>query len=273
MKPRYEWRPRLNPYYALNRNLVAYWLLNESSGLKAYDLVKGMDLTLNMSYLSWEGDKVNTAAASGTNQPGSCSIRLNNIDFGFTNELTYEIEIIPATHSYYQSLLHITESTRHICNFGFDNATLKPLLLIGKESDGGFAFQVFDDALTAGVRYIIIATYKGSTDVYSLYVNGVKKPTKTGANPGIWNGTPDKIGFGNDNVGWSEPFKGKTFRIALYNRCLTDSEAEELYLHPFGTRLNPRFLVEPRALRFAPLIAQEYVQLPYSAIGDDFEWD
>jgi len=37
-KPRWEWRPKLNPNHPLSIGLVGLWLFNETGGLKAYDL-------------------------------------------------------------------------------------------------------------------------------------------------------------------------------------------------------------------------------------------
>jgi len=233
-KPRYQYRPRLNPAHPLNNGLLGYWLLNEGGGNKFYDLVgKNTFDDLTGCIIDPNGLLVATQQWATCNAPKIPAIGYGN----YTVHIDAKIDTYGATG-------------RGMLAFGtYDPAWA--FNSVGKlyVYDGG-AKTESSVAITAGIRSTFTFTRIG-TDANQLlyYSNGRYSSTAQHADSIA---APATIEIGTDrdsNLGTEAA--GTYYGVSIYNRALSQSDILLLHTYPYGTTSNPRLIVEPR---YAPWV-------------------
>src|SRR5512139_3172693 len=151
-KPKYQYRPRLNPQHPLNRSLFGWWLINDGAG-SIRDILTG-------------------------NKTGSATFNANrSVSYSYTNQLVADSPIIPSTlNDWTFSILCSGDASAIGTPFGNFNAY-----------DGGFWFRSAADLVaiclpTDTLYWIISAAEQAKTHrwtatksgtSYTLYLDGV----------------------------------------------------------------------------------------------------
>jgi len=223
LKPRWEWRPRLNPNHPLSIGLVGLWLFNETGGLKAYDLSgKHNDGTL-ISGPTWKPGKFGQSlsfngTSSYVNVPHSSSLNL-------PNKVTFAAWVYPTSFTDYDTVVAKDYGTGFWFGLYITTGTIQLWI-------GGAANQS-DGAVQLNKWSHIAATWDGTTINY--YINGVYDSSDTNSNAATTNTLNMYIGA--DRKSSADPFywfPGLIDGVRIYNRVLLASEIRWLYQDPFA---------------------------------------
>jgi hypothetical protein len=218
---------KVNWEHPLNRGLVAWWLLNEGSGLIAYDVVGRYPLTFNGTTPSWQHDG---AYMNGTDNYLSASV------------------VAPATPEFTLSFKFIRKggtSSKGLLNWNtaYNSGYLRLLEIdymwddVFGISPDGLDFWYLGTACVQNTYYTVTVTLNGGT--WRFYINGKYITQYDGANP------PDNLARGTV-LSFGAAFYGFSNVNFCYmywlSRTLTDLDVLEIYNNPYGTPDNPRLI-------------------------------
>lgn len=204
--------------HTCNASLVAYWKLNESSGLVAND-----------SVLSHQGILVNGPTWTTSGKIG------NALQFDGTNDY---VEISHQADLSLAGQVSITAWIYKSSNGGTDiilhkGATTTSFSLQTKSSK--LEFTIVDSkvwnctgsfTLALNTWYHVAATYDDSTDTVKLYLNGALRDTIACA--GVMTPNSEALYLGRD-TSMSSMYAGRLDEVRLYNKALSDSEVLAIY--------------------------------------------
>ena len=230
-KPRYQCRPRLNPAHPLNCGIKYFALLNEG-GSKFYDLVSGASIDLA------NGATVDPIGGirCDANAERAYGLAPSDLTATYPCSLVVRCYILGAP-SYFAS--HISNRNK-IAILGGASTPLR-------YSHGGYSGTTWTQWASSisyeiGFRTIVSVIDNG---YQRLYVDGflIHSTSSAMSQPT----SPDgNIYLGQDSSSATRNSNSIILLAAAYNRILTDSEAMEWYLHPYGSISNPRLFVEPK---------------------------
>lgn len=217
---------------ALVDNQVAYWKLEEASGVRD-DAHSTYDLTDNNTVTSGTG-KIGDAAlfAEATSEYLSSTTSLG-IDMSsyFTYNFWVKITALPdaseVEYLFYWRNGATTDKKGDDQIQLYNDAGTQQIYIVRRDSDGSDQ-QGANYTLTAGTWFMLTCTWDGSN--HKLYINGSGTPTITQASTrtGTNTGTDTYFKMGGD-PGDNRFVDGMIDEFGVWSRVLTSSEITELY--------------------------------------------
>ena len=212
---------QINPLHPLSRGLVGYWLFNEGSGSRAYDISgKGNHGTLtnmspNAQGSGWSGSRFGgNLSFDGTDDYIDCGS-------GFALPTTFTIILWVKANSYLN------------LNYVFWRDDDRPGIRMNDlgnwwfATDGNNANQIDSSAVVSiGKWDHLVYIFNGS--VSTAYVNGINVGSRTDST--YTQGTSVRIGGDNNPA---RHFNGSVDSVRIYNRTLSAFEVKQLYHDPF----------------------------------------
>lgn len=223
---------QINWGHPLSKGLVGCWLFNEKSGTKVFDLAnfKTGDLSTHV----FSGDAISCNGTSGYVDLKTNS-RLNQLP-----KLSY-VSLINPTNAGESNLGTIITKTTSSSSavpkrlrLGFQSTSESDLTLT---MEGGATDLL---AASAGGIFhnknnLVVATWDG-TDEFGvrLYSNGKELVVDATASPAsIVNDSAHNYYSGGAGTTGSGTFNGKIYLIYIYNKVLSPSEIQQLYIDPY----------------------------------------
>jgi len=237
---------QLNRTHPLTRSLGMFWLFNEHSGAKVFDLTGNNRMGALQGAPSWaEGrfgsalyyngndDSVETSSPVITQAPVSVSLWFKADELPSIRAQDGTLLIQRTVGSPYQSF-------RVLINDADD----KTLLLIYNSSGVNTVSISSDSAIQTGVWYHAVIILDSDYDA-CMYVNGVQQ-TATGYAGSIY--SPNDVLRLGSRTGTADNFKGKIDNVMIFDRVLSASEIKLLGREPFCMLRNP---IRPGAISTA----------------------
>lgn len=215
----------------INDGLVGYWLFNEGSGNKVFDLSEnGHTGTFQGTAPSWTSGKFGSAVLlPGTDE---------SIDIGTSSVLDVAG---PFTLSVWIKYTSSTPNMGIVANFfpytkGYMIASSSTAGRIVFSCYGsGFNDLFYTPTLNDGIWHHIVGVDTGVGHI--IYIDGVYGNSDSNVfAKGIPTGETFEIGDRRDS---GVPFNGQIDNVAIWNRALSASEIALLYQFPFYGFLNP----------------------------------
>ena len=228
---------QLNLGHPLSNGLVGYWLLNEGSGTKVFDLSGNGINGIFVANTSWAAGKFGTVLSfDGTND----YVNFGTITTGHPLMLTGQSITIVAWVK-----VTIGQACGVACKDGYYGNGDWALSLNSNQKvhlGTNFASEFISSksiGLNNWAQIVGIIDSVAQTDY--IYINGVKDTAAT------WIGGDSYIAIGSDQsaftIGDSGNFLGGFVdSVLIYNRALSDAEVALLYREPF--RMFERNLIE-----------------------------
>jgi len=229
----------LNRSHPLSRGLVGFWLFNEGSGVRVFDL-SGNGNTGTITNALWTPGKFGSALSFD-----------GSGDYVDTADIS-AIELANVTFSFWGKVNNIAEDHDFITKG--QHTSNRPLLIFFDDVVGATA-----DAGAGNTDTISVLTYDGTTQHWiatpsssipdtkwhhiaavvnpttgklSIYIDGVLKVSNTKAWNGIQN-TATLLRFGAPNPTAAQDLNGAMDNVMIFNRVLSASEIAQLYREPF----------------------------------------
>ena len=234
IKPRWEWRPRINANHPLNVGLVDLWLFNEVGGSKTYNLSnKGNHGTINGSV--WKPGKFGQALDfDGTDDYVNIP---DADDTKYIGPLTICVWAKIDTGSAYRAFVdkHLTNgATNNPFDFRTNNAAT-PLLRFVRANTNYREFS--GPAVTLGVwKFYCVTVSSGLVETVPIfYIDAIPTTgslvfgTVTGAVTG--SGAAIRIGL---RAATAVKMDGRIDNVRIYRRALSMQEIRWLYQEPFA---------------------------------------
>ena len=209
--------------HPLARGLVGCWLMNEGRGDKVYDL-SGNGNTGTIVNAVWSGGKFGPCLYfDGTGDYVDCGANIGNFgtaDFSITawvlaqNSTTVDIVVAKGI------------------------AAAGDIALYKTNTDDRFIFYADAGLINIGAaktgwvnNWIHLVAIRNAANAY-LYINGILVGTDTSA--GTANiSNPHNFTIGGSEGGPTNPYIGSIDNIQIWNRALSPSEIQQLYMTPF----------------------------------------
>lgn len=228
-KPLSTQRVRINWAHPLNQGLVAWWLLNESSGSTAHDIARKHDGVLSDGAL-WSTDSVSFATAeSRINAGADPAFNFTTEDFSVYFEIAEGAEIS-------QGVI--------VCRgaYGADGWYIQLGLDPTQLTFSGYVPEVGTKATTTNVGFLdaaswnrVLVTKQGTT--VRMFRNGVEASYSA-----TWSFTSIASSARNLYLGRYDAdgydFRGRMKSCAIWKSVIPP----EVTIHPFGTPSSPRFI-------------------------------
>ena len=234
-----QWKPvfgsgyRLNPDHLLNRGLVAWWLMNEGSGVNTYDT----SAYKNPGVLSGTTKPVWTNGPYGT-----------ALGFGGAAYINNPSDLIGIDDVTVSAVVNITNTGGNLGLVG--NSKFYVLIETGLSrmlisSDGASTniYPSWNSSTMCGV-WAMVTVIRRAGNLYAYYNGTLLSNSGNGGTPA--RGSATTIGLA------LLYFQGSIDRTVIYNRALSQSEINQLYIYPFGTPDNPRLLFPSTRRYFVP---------------------
>jgi len=221
----------INFEHSLARGLVGCWLMNERTGNKIYDL-SGHGGVGTLTDITWKGGKTgvilnNVSATGQINLPSNYNV-LDNI-----KELTMITSLRPAV---------ITGDGHIFNNKAADVSYMR--IDTGGTDDWGFRIHDGTDSVSAGDdNSLPINTYNGygnlihiamvfrANDTLKIYFDAAE--VKSVACPNVDFMSATASNYVLINSGGPE-YRGDIEYFYMYNRALSATEVEQLYINPYS---------------------------------------
>lgn len=255
IKPRFEWRPRMDPNHPLSVGCVGFWLFNETGGLTAYDLSNLNNhgtLTNGPTRvpgrlgqaISFDGSDDYVATSVGNSVKGLSQATIS-VRIKFSLSTGYS--------SVYAEPRNIDGSNRFLLML--DDARFSLLVRSPDSADG--TVLITSNLCTAGVWYHVVGVYDSISDVHHICIDGVDKSNSVAVGS-IDNTDPDSVPKIGSNPNGLENFTGLIEEVRIYKRALSPQEIQWLYEFPYDN-----LIVEPtRKFWFIPEVAAGGLSIP-----------
>ena len=247
--PNYHRYPIINPAHSRNGKLAIEWCFGGSGGDTVYDLVKKQKISFINSPVWTPDNGVKFVTASSQYGVGpaynhgngyeSTIITLFTVqNAGIQNIIAAKWKNNPSTFSWIISTS--INPVLRISYYTSDNGQYQA----GKHFDTGIAAE-------ANTFYHVVARHRyvmSSNYCYiEVFVNKTMTNATTVSSNAVYSSTvPITIGCVVNGAGYDEFAAATVYRLALWDRALTDAEIVDDFHHPFGTLANPRYLISPR---------------------------
>ena len=240
-KPIFTPGRKVNWEHPLNRELAAWWLTNEVSGLTVYDVVERFPL-------AYQGTPPGDGNPFSTYQ-GRRALRLDRDNSNYANWGVDPVLNFPLTLCGWFNADNITE-THTVLSVGSPASSIKyftieaaglttgdPCRAINLTATGsGAAVSI---AYVANVWNFLVGVFLSATSRI-CYLNGVPGATDvtdTGSFPSC---TDMRIGC--RCMSTASYLTGAVDNLSIYRRALSQEDILSLYSYPYGTPNNPRLI-------------------------------
>lgn len=224
----------INPLHPLASGLVGFWLMNEGSGSKTYDISGNSNHGTIVNRPPWTGFKSGGAVDfNGVDQ----YIEIQHDDSFNNDYISISAWFISRRHYQYQELIRKGDNTG---SQSFE-------IIMGYPTPDDIRFSVYVDsnwrhggpvAIELNKLYHLVGTYDGS--YIRLYLNGLEVGTPL-AHSGVMTESPDIINIARRSTGDRE-FDGIIDHVRIYNRNLSVYDVKQLYQNPFADIITPSVL-------------------------------
>lgn len=203
--------------HTCNASLVAYWKMEEGSGLVTADSVLSHQGILVNSPTWTTGKYGNAIKFDGSNDYVDVA---QQTDLSLTDQVSITAWIYKTTNSGTDVILHKGSTTT---NYALATNGTKVVFKFvdSKPWDCTSTFT-----LSANTWYHVAATFNDSTDTVKLYLNGALRDTIACDGTMIVNSEPLYLGR---DTGTSSMFAGRLDEVRLYNKALSDTEVLSIY--------------------------------------------
>ena len=261
-KPRYEQGARVNPNHPGNRNLLAWWLLNEGGGPNIYPLLGGA---------GYQGTNSGGIRASGpggaalkfTGSPNYAYFPVFQPNVPMTVIISFTTMVPSGNHDYF---LGYKQNSGWYIDSNYSYTTFRVCVC------GQYGEAPLNDITIPTGPFQIAITVNSSTA--SIYLNGVIKQAGLNYYP-----VAGQIVYtGGDYLSLGRGGSGSTYGastitdLRIISAELTAAQIMNLYAYPYGTPANPRLIVEPRRRRmmaggtaFSPILSRGFSGNPMCA--------
>jgi len=233
LKPRQFRKPNLG--HRLSRNLVGFWLGNGGKGdTKVYDLSGYNNTgTLQGTAPSWTSGKFGSAILlPGTDEYIDCGNKTSlNVVSSFTIIISITLNQFTTEAGWDSRIVWfypIGNNSIQLCSADAGADLEADGFLIKVIHDTNIK-QVASIGQVTGKRYLVVATYDGTTP--HLYIDGIL------SEGGTLDGVPGVGNMGNLRIGSRDDDKAATDclldYVMIYNRALSKEEITYLYQKPF----------------------------------------
>lgn len=227
---------QINWSHPLSRGLVGCWLMNEGGG----NIVR--DLTNRQNGLNSGGIWNNTSKgiALDFTTATSCVLLYNPSSLQITNNITIAQWVAPddVTTQQYLFAKWRAAAGKRAYRTQIDTGKFKAILSPDGTANSGFCIGA--TTLTTLTWYHLVMVYNG-VDI-RCYVNG-KLDSNGADNPKVYssgiNNTSSHAfmaigaGSGSDTTPLDAPYNGRMGEVLIYNRALSPSEIQQLYVEPY----------------------------------------
>ncbi|MEO0166749.1 MAG: LamG domain-containing protein [candidate division WOR-3 bacterium] len=232
IKPRFEWRPRLIPEHPLSQGLILFLIFNEGAGTKLYDLSpKGhMGLLSDFNFNAnsgWCSEKFGVALkCDGVNDIISITDYSQCLA---PPSLTFVANLRILSYSQNDRIVTKKPNLSWNANSGWSLEVVDGSTFVFLASGGSYTGNLTIPWSTDEWFQIAIVKKEGESEVYG-YKNGLYQDSQTVGDPIVAND--------QSLVLCAYPFYDMYSNIIIdhvrvYNRALSSSEIQELYLNPF----------------------------------------
>ena len=234
----------INPLHPLSKGLVGYWLFNEGTGSKVYDISgHGNHGTLknmapNVQNSGWTGNKFGGGLKFDGSNDYVLISRNSLIDVVSNSKITLSAWIYPLSDG--------EGDSGRIFGKSVFSTTDGYFFCVNAESSGeveiyGRVYHATTNAQTNGTSKLAINQWHHVAMVYNelndnkvkLYVNGVLDAGAQQAGSGAIGDDSDRDLHIGEAVDLNRAFDGSIDEVRIYNRALSIAEIKILYHNPF----------------------------------------
>jgi len=228
LKPRWEWRPKLNPNHPLSIGLVGLWLFNETGGLKAYDLSGKNNHGTLTNDPAWKPGKFGQSLSfDGTNDYVKAGYPV--ITGTFTVAVWAKVQDTSArcmvgTRSPIECSFDMKFTSGNLIHA--DIGTGNGSVWITTAADASFSYSI-----NTWYHIVYVVTPTG----YTIYANGNQVGSGLYAeNTPVFSNADHEIAIGAYRTLGGENFYGFIDGVRIYKRALSAKEIRWLYQEPFA---------------------------------------
>jgi hypothetical protein len=244
---------RLNRNHPLTKGLQLWFLINEGAGNILYDIVRGHQLAMVGTVTRGVDVKgPNIGGFSTSNYySGTVPILISASTYPFTLGALGYIVSDPGTDSYMVSMSD--DSTGNFVTVGMEGNVAGDPAYTSHRGGGSSIGEIYaSNSNTIPGWTHAVQVVRGASS-RSLYSNGIRTDNVATTTGTLTTLTRFSIGL-RKLASVAKPWSGNILQVYLWNRELSDQEVTSLYLNPFGTPDNPRFIVEPQRIWFVPVV-------------------
>jgi hypothetical protein len=245
IKPRFEWRPRMDPNHPLSIGCVGFWLLNETGGLKAYDLSGNLNHGTLTNGPTWVPGRTGQALSfDGSNDyiaiPDSPSVDIGGDRMAIS--LWFKANAVPgnggSTPIVFKDATTNFVYQLNLCNY--DNVGAQLQFAVYNTAETNFSrISTTSESFSTGIWYHVVGVLPGAGSYLLTYINGVDKSEwYSGAFSGTMKDSTLGLNIGTDYG--SKFFNGIIDDVRIYRRALSPQEVRWLYRFPYDN-----LIVEP----------------------------
>lgn len=222
---------------SLKKGLLAYYPFTgnayDSSGNGNNGTVNGAILTIDRF------GNTNSAYKFGTNKNIIVNTPMTdlNLQSSFSLSVWFNLDTLATT---YNASLLVSKHDGDIGNDGWNcgvwNDSNYPYQFINlggnSTTSSGYIYSGTNGAISINKWYHFVVMYDNQSNIITYYLNGSNIASKTIVLQQLANSLPLTIGFQKSSLSkYNGYFRGAIDEIRIYNRVLTNSEIQYLYLH------------------------------------------
>lgn len=229
----------LNPANPLSANLVALYLLNETSGTVVHDLTSNALNSTSSAGLDWTTSPNNLTLNGTTTYADMGTSSLLAVPDLTTRSFELYFNLATETNGYYPVVMQRINATSapyqgYMMYINAPNDAFPRRFVYATANFGALQYHVSGAVINPATDYHVVVTQAASGDS-KVYLNGVFVSTAFGqANP---NNVVTNFALGR-NITGIQYFPGTYYKMAVYNAVLSAADVASLYADPWQ-QVNP----------------------------------
>jgi len=240
LKPRWEWRPKLNPNHPLSIRLVGLWLFNETGGLKAYDLSGKNNHGTLINGPVWKPGKFGQALYfDGVDDYVSLlsPTSLDDIENQGGGGMTISAWIFPNNVSANQYMVTKDSANSGFWTFWLSSSGSQVTVRWQKDfsTTDMDVYTQYGDVIAGKWQHVVL-TWDGSSNANNahIYVNSIDKTFTRTNGVGTKNSDASLNAYIGTGFYINSLFNGRIDEVRIYKRALLAKEIRWLYQEPFA---------------------------------------
>lgn len=213
-------------------NLLAYWTFDDATGTTATDYTHANDGVLSGSVAWSTGADAKFGGGVLFDGNAGSAVALPTTTTALSNPgsaISFSVwlkggECVNTLTASYRSIFNSNSGQDYYILY-YDKGNAQLRFKVTSANNGVSRFGIgIADVPTTNTWYHLAAVYDGTNA--SIYINGVKKATATGANGALK--APQINAIGSKGNGGDQNWKGAMDDLAIWNRALSDAEVSAI---------------------------------------------